>query len=268
MKIGVISDIHIDVNRDFPISDLLAEAAQRKELSCLAIAGDISNDANQSSDFVAKLSQDSGIPVYFIPGNHDFWSANGSETETWRIWEQYRAHPACLSGKQITLKADWVLIGEPGWYDYSFGNPRFSQADFEKKTQYGRTWQDSVHVNWGRSDLEVHQMMMEHLEQRLLAARDKQVIALVHMIGRKEFTVPESWPQWDYFNAFLGSKQYGELLEHFGVRYAVMGHVHFRHTVQSGNTTFYCACLNYQTQWRNGDPATEIEQTLQVLEIS
>ncbi len=267
MKIGIISDLHIDINQAFPVGTLLADAARRKELSCLAIAGDISNDSAETLKFIEELSSRCGIPVYFVPGNHDFWSANGNEAETWRIWEQYRAHPACLSDKQIALNEDWVLLGEPGWYDYSFGNPRFSRADFELKKQYGRTWQDSLHVNWGRPDIEVHQRMLNRLEESLLAAQGKQVVALIHMVGKKEFTVPESWPQWDYFNAFLGSKDYGELLERFAVRYAAMGHVHFRHTVQSGDTTYFCTCLNYHTQWRSGDPAEEIEQTLQVIDL-
>lgn len=43
MKLGVISDIHLDVNEQYPVVELLAKEAERRKLEGLLLAGDISN---------------------------------------------------------------------------------------------------------------------------------------------------------------------------------------------------------------------------------
>ena len=48
MRIGLISDLHIDINKDYPIVELTAETAAEQMTDVLVIAGDISETQNQT----------------------------------------------------------------------------------------------------------------------------------------------------------------------------------------------------------------------------
>ena len=56
MKIGFISDLHTDVNREYPVMDTLAQAAMQQDLDVLAIAGDISESPETTLREVEKLA--------------------------------------------------------------------------------------------------------------------------------------------------------------------------------------------------------------------
>lgn len=268
MRIGVISDIHIDRNRDYPILELLVEKAAERQLGCLLIAGDISDTQSLTLDFVDRFAELSGIPVYFVPGNHDMWNKSNGVPDTNAIYRRYQAHPACLIGKSIPLSQDWVVFGDIGWYDYSFGHKSYSESDFNKKSRFGRTWQDSVYIDWQRGDKLVHQNMLAGLEKQITDASDKNCIVLTHMITADAFTVPESRQVWSYFNAFLGSRDYGDLFEREGVRYSVMGHVHYRRQLCRSGVMYICACLNYHTEWLSHDCAREIDKALTIIDLN
>ena len=77
MRIGLISDIHVDINRIGGreiISDLLAAESRRRGLDILLIAGDLSSDYRLSLAIINRLVENSGARVLFIPGNHDIWN--------------------------------------------------------------------------------------------------------------------------------------------------------------------------------------------------
>ena len=48
MRVGLISDLHIDINKDYPIVELTAETAAEQMTDVLVIAGDISETQNKS----------------------------------------------------------------------------------------------------------------------------------------------------------------------------------------------------------------------------
>ena len=267
MKIGVISDIHIDRNRDYPILELLAEKVKEKQLGWLLIAGDISDTQSVTLSFIDELQALAGIPVCFVPGNHDLWCRVGERPdETWEIYRRYQEHPACLIDKVVSLTQDWVVLGDIGWYDYSFGNTRFKE-DFINKSMFNRTWQDSVLINWRQPDAEIHHNMLERLGKQLAATLDKNRIVVTHMVTTYEFVVPESRAEWTYFNAFLGSRDYGEQFEKYSVRYSIMGHVHYRRQLVKNGVSYVCSCLNYNSEWKSADCGKEIDDALLVIEL-
>ncbi len=268
MKIGIISDIHVDRNRGFPILELLAKKVTEKRLDCLLIAGDISDAQSVTLAFIDSLRDRSGRPVYFVPGNHDLWRQDGEKpADTAEIYRRYWEHPACLIGKSVPLSADWVVLGDIGWYDYSFGNKKYSAKDFEKKAMFDRTWQDSVFINWRRTDAQVHRDMLNHLDKQLLDTSGKKRIVVTHMITTDEFAVPESRKAWPYFNAFLGSRDYGDLFERYGVAYSIMGHVHYRRKILKSGVSYICSCLDYHTEWQSIDCEREIDEALTLIDL-
>ncbi len=267
MKVGCISDIHIDMNREFDVLGVLAQTARKKQLDALVIAGDISNHYTTTLAFLKQLGVRMEIPCYFVPGNHDLWDESGTCRNTEEIFKQYQEHPHCLIGRGIPLAGDWVLIGNTGWYDYSFSSPKYQWEDFAKRKLGQRTWMDSINVRWGKADRQVHLSMLAQLEEQMVRNRGKKLIAVTHMLPDAYFTVPESVPEWDYFNAFLGSRDYGGLYEQEEVQYAVCGHVHYRKRYQKQGTKYICACLNYHTQWAVASCEVEMEHALTVIEI-
>ena len=269
MRIGVISDIHIDRNKAYPVTEVLAEKTKEKKLDCLLLAGDVSNRYKTTFAFFERFAGLTDVPFYFVPGNHDLWDEAGEYGDTREIYRRYAEHPRCLSGRCVPLGGGWAAVGETGWYDHSFGNPKFSPEEFARHSMYGRTWMDSVNTRWHADDRQVHREMLARLERSLAegTAAGSKLIAVPHVVGIRAFLVPETRGKWDYFNAFLGSPDYGELYRRCNVRYGVMGHVHFRRTHAQNGIRFVCACLNYFTEWRTGDVGKEIDDALSVLTL-
>lgn len=274
MKIGMISDLHVDVNagsEERGIEELLLERAAGSGLEALIIAGDISNDVNLSLKVLRNLRSTLDIPVLFVPGNHDYWSKNNGVTDTWSIYEQYRTFEGCLSEKPYELNEEWTVVGSSGWYDYSMGEPKYTFEDYERMEAMGRTWQDSLYVQWGRGNREMHRYFYESLERDLEASRGKKIVMVTHMLSHPHFKVPLPNERWEYFNAFLGSLEYGELIRKYDVSHAVMGHVHYRKrlTVETdhGQAELICACLGNRPEWKLDSLEAEIDQALQIIEL-
>jgi hypothetical protein len=83
-----------------------------------------------------------------------------------------------------------------------------------------------------------------------------------------DFTVQPPDKQWNYLNAFLGSKQYGQLALDYSVAYSICGHVHYRKEQIYGDTVFICNCLNYASQWLgNDDPVLEVARAFKTITL-
>ena len=54
MRVGLISDLHIDINKDYPIVELTAETAAEQMTDVLVIAGDISETQNQTLQAIER----------------------------------------------------------------------------------------------------------------------------------------------------------------------------------------------------------------------
>ncbi len=268
MKIGVISDLHVDLNElagEPSIEEALIEVAGERRLDGLIVAGDISNDANRSLAVLHELKRRCGIPVWFVPGNHDYWSKINGNRDTWSIYRQFQTFEGCLSERPAVLDNGWVILGNSGWYDYTMGEPGYKFDDFERMHAMDRTWQDSLYVTWGMSNRDIHKYFYDSLERELAEHRGKSIVMVTHMLGHPYFKVPMPHPQWSYFNAFLGSTEYAELYRRYGVRYGIMGHVHYRKDYEDQGTKLICACLGYRKEWRQPSAVAEIRGCLQTI---
>ena len=243
LKIGILSDIHVDLEHDDPQRVLhpLADEIRHRQIDFMIIAGD----------------------VY-----HDIWNEKHPGKDAWQIYAALQAFAGNLANGPVRLSNGWVVIGDLGWYDYSFGDRRFAKQEFDRMQIDGRLWQDKVKAVWRMPTPEVHQYFYEKLRRQLARHRGENIILVTHVLHIRDFTVFDLGPMWDYLNAFLGSRQYGELALEFGVAYAISGHVHYRREVKYEGTTFICNCLNYLSQWQgNSDPAVEIARALKTIEI-
>ena len=55
MRIAAISDLHVDINRDYPVLESLRDEVERSGASCLIVAGDISEDFRIVKDKMRAL---------------------------------------------------------------------------------------------------------------------------------------------------------------------------------------------------------------------
>lgn len=272
MKIGVISDLHIDMNERKlspreSYDKLLAEILYHNEVDTLLLAGDISSDYHDSIKFLDKLKSHNVSKTYFVPGNHDFWSIRNKATDTNRIYETFKDREDSVVGRPIELTNQHSLVANPGWYDYGFASDKYTQKEFaEKKLSVGG-WNDRLYVHWEGSDKEVASNMLHQIEQDIEAVNGKDIILMTHVATHDQFVVPLPNKIYDYYNAYLGSKSYMELYDKYPITHSIMGHVHFRKTLQEGGTTYYCACLGNGRHWYHDDPRIELAYTLETFII-
>lgn len=271
MKIGTISDLHIDRSKDYYPQDfemILVKEIMRLELDLLLIAGDISNHYSQTIQFVQNVKHQSNIDVLFIPGNHDYWKREHEEKTSYEIFEYYKSQPESIIGNPYVINDEWAIVGHSGWYDYSFADQdKFSLERLERRKYYGSTWLDKEHIDWGKSDLEMSQLAAQSVKQDLEQVNDKNIILMTHIVTHKKFAVPMPHRIFDYFNAFIGTSDFDQFYETYPIKFSIMGHVHFRSTIEDEGITYICPCLGYQREWRSEDLETEIKNTIQVVEI-
>ena len=267
MKIGIISDIHLDINEKYEVLEVLCDTLQKNECNGLILAGDISNTGVSTLGCLDRIRKKLGMPLWFVPGNHDMWDPEGKFKDTWQLYEEYKQQDGCLCGKKVDLGDGIILTGSLGWYDYSFGSEPYTAEDFNKKTRHGRVWQDSRFVHWNEDDRIVCQMMLDEMKPVIESSQGQKITAVTHMLTAEEFCVPLPKADWDYFNAFLGSRIYGDYFEEHAVECSIMGHVHYRKQIDKNGVNYKCACLGYFNEWTTENVALEVEESIQYIEI-
>lgn len=254
MKIGLISDLHIDINEKWSVLELTAQEAKEQDVDVLVIAGDISENSDQTLQAVDRLQGLCLCPVYYVPGNHDMWNKHCPERMTEEIDQLYRADDRCLSGKHIILEKNGkklALMGDIGWYDYSMAAPEYTPEQLNAMKMDGRTWQDKLFNQWTDDNPKQMQRCLRRMEEQLQSCGNLPILAVTHMLPIKDFCVPETpgGLKWGFFNAFLGSTAIEALYRQYPVKYAVCGHVHFRSQVERDGIRHICPCLGYHTEW-------------------
>jgi Icc-related predicted phosphoesterase len=288
MRIGIISDIHLDINEaatgEERVLPALLAAIRRRRVELLILAGDVANDYRRTLACLEAIEAEAKVRCLFVPGNHDLWNQSGAAVADpasppqespplppeWGAWDSYRAleaFPGNLCRGPAELPGGWVAVGDAGWYDYRFGDSRYSTEDFDRMRFEGRLWWDKVNTRWDRSTLEIHEHFLRRLSGQLEAHAGRKLILVVHVVPIRELTVQPPNRMWSYLNAFLGSPEYGKLALRHSVSYAVCGHVHYRRRQRIEGTLFICSCLGYTTEWTDPeDVDREVDGALTVLE--
>lgn len=264
MKIGAISDLHVDRNPKLNSQyyfETLVNVIMKREIELLIIAGDISNDYRQSIQFIKDLKNKLEMPVLFVPGNHDLWS-DSTDKSSKEIFEIFKQQEDCLIESPYMINENWAIVGHTGWYDYSFADTKFSKEKLQKGKHYGATWQDKVRIDCNLSDRERSLQAANQVEQDIAAIGDRQVILVTHIVTHPAFVVPTPHRIFDFFNAYIGTSDFNHVYQQNNIQYSIMGHVHFRKNLIENNIQYICPCLGYPRQWRTDDISQEINHTL------
>ncbi|UUX33011.1 metallophosphoesterase [Fundicoccus culcitae] len=271
MNLGLISDLHYDTYETITKADFYENIHQlvtELALDYLVIGGDISNNYATTITFVEDLQTIINIPVYFIPGNHDYWEKDIAVKDTQAIYQQFVKHPQCLMESPILLNDHYALVGHTAWYNYSVHADRFTEAELEKGVYGERTWQDKRNTDWGVSDKNLSRQFADLVETDLNRVGDREVVLVTHMVTVPEFTVPMPHESFDYFNAFIATDDFDTIYQQYPIKYSSMGHIHYRGSFTREGITYICNCLGYEKEWRSPNFKEELRNSLYVIDLA
>lgn len=266
MKIYAISDIHADngkYKQAYALPEILQDKIERDpEKSILLFCGDIAQNMVVFHRYL-QLFQSIKIPKLYIAGNHDLWVEKGNDSLVKYI---LTIKEACQdTGFQYLDQEPYIVdkigfFGNIGWYDYSFKckttivptelklirgrTSRYIKweelidEDYESKTLLGElegnilkvtSWNDGAFIRWSFSDKEFTQRCLFQTQKHLDQIRKKvnYLVFCSHHIHFQEAIFEKKIIQWDFNNAFMGSKAIGNtVLREEKLKLILFGHSH------------------------------------------
>lgn len=268
MKISILSDIHVDkqyVESD-PIEKALIKVLNEEKPEYLILAGDVADNYAKTLEILNYIEKNTNTKILFVPGNHDLWNKENGIKNTNEIYLKLKEFKGNLTNGPVIIN-DWAIVGDVGWYDYSFAHEKYTLEELSRGNDFNRHWKDKKFINWEKDDITVTQQFKNKLNSQIDNLKDKNIILVTHVVTHENFTVKDR-DMWEYFNAYLGTKNYDDLYKKDNVKYVVMGHVHYRRKIMKDETLFICNCLNYRNQWfHSKDAYTEIKRAIATIKI-
>lgn len=251
MKIAVSSDVHLDINH-LVVGDVIsAQAAylRASNVQYYFIAGDTFNDFNLTVKYVNQLQRE--LPqtkVKFLAGNHDMLrGVTYEQLETDRSSGYFHNQFVDLPGTH------WRIIGNNGWYDYSFADQLKRSPDrfWHWKKAY---WTDGQ-IKQPVTDVERETLALKQIEAQLIAAKsdNRRVGLITHFVPNHHFI---RYTNDDRFfnmaNGMLGSRRLEQTINLYHVPLVVFGHLHRRfEPITINDTRYYNAAVGYHAHRHN-----------------
>lgn len=267
MRIAVLSDIHEGLNRKNTQTDIMALlkrwiASHMPEV--FIIGGDMTAGPEKSLALLNQLqSEFPQIKLLFVHGNHDIYHKNSKSA-----YEMLLKFPGNLGNGPVELEENWVVIGDGGWYDYTFGIKGYSEEQFTLGTFNDFTWPDKIYAHWPGPDFEETKRYIAKIEGWLYEYREKNIIMVTHVVPFSQYVICKDDPSWDFFNAMMGSSRFGELAVKYGVKKYIFGHIHTRYHDQYKGIEIICNPLGYYPdEWNFTSAKEEIFSMIKMIEI-
>lgn len=271
MKFAVISDLHIDINPwDWSI---LSQTQQ--ETDTVIVAGDISNDTDQTCRWIGQL-RERFQNVIWIAGNHDFYNIGFHKTKLapsteyrnkWptpytvaEIYDHYSRwsndHGIHFLSRNTVIFNDVVFAGATGWHDFRAGEP-FTQE--QQIDHWYRYLNDSRHVKWNQGPVD-HKYVLEAAAEDtkflhdIVANNHNKIVIITHHLPRREFAVAKPHDMvWTKLNGSFVNTAF-ESVRNNNIRYWIYGHTHFRSMKLIDETTFVCNPRGYPHENQHWEP--------------
>lgn len=272
VKVAMVSDIHLDINK-VDVEQTLKQQSEwltKNQVGVYLIAGDLFNHFNRSLAFTESLQKMTpNTAIRFIAGNHDMVNDISYEELQQDLSATYLHH------KHFDIpNTDWRIIGNNGWYDYSFSAVLHRpEADFlHWKRAY---WIDSA-IEQPMSDPERLAQELQVLEKQLQQAQrdNKRVLFMTHFVPRIEYLrITSDNRFWNMANAMLGSVHTGRLLTRYHVKYVLFGHMHIHPAPRElEGTTYFNQAVGYGTarrhEWLTNDFQSEWLKRVRIIDLT
>lgn len=131
MKVAILSDIHEDYNRYQTETSILAIVEKwitNNSPEVFVISGDITSRPKTALHSLNQLQENCPkTKLLYVHGNHDVYHEDS--VEAYNILAKF---PGNLGNGPVHINNDWVIIGDGGWYDYSYGLTEYTEEQFIK----------------------------------------------------------------------------------------------------------------------------------------
>jgi len=248
------SDLHFHLHPegDAATAELAAFVCE-SDCDAFAIAGDVGGA--HPKDFEQCLQLFAGFKglKLLVPGNHDLWTSTGDSLRKYcnvlpRLTRKCGFH--YLDSRPL-VAGSVGFIGNIGWYDYSFRNPRIglTVADYRRKAVPGLcTWNDRDYIRWRLDDAQFTERCLGRLRRhhRSVEPQVEQVVCVLHHVPFAELLYGPADAALEFCRAYLGSEQFGLLLVGCPkVRYVICGHRHGQASCEQGNLKAFVTGSDY-----------------------
>lgn len=281
MRIGFVSDLHIDFNRQYDFEAVLSKLIKIKQLDQLIIMGDSANGLQKNLAFNQRLVQVLPIPISTLVGNHDLYVDHPREKSVAAVQRASRKsywqlnHLATSLTRHPIVTAHWVITGINGWYDYTFAKNFSEQRGLRLANNWvaKHVWPDQLYINGNQIDYQRDRSWVisqifdwQHQINQMAVGRRKLLVAM-HMLPIKQLARQMPIPFYDRFMYQLGSDRYRQIFEQNHVKLALSGHSHMPNKVDYHGVQYQNISLGYDFQWQNpADALGELERVMFILE--
>lgn len=280
MRIGFISDLHIDYNRHHRFPEIIAQIIEEESLDTVIFAGDTATGAEGVIRFYDELGTLTKAQIRAVPGSHDIYASKVRHLTAEQIEEvsemnlrKILYHPKYSLLKNPVITKRWAITGLGGWFDYSF-EKGFPEIDFEKASQNLVTrhlWLDERLIHGGKSDYRRDRKQVIHDIRLIKEAFDQDVCkgkrrcVVTHMLPTKSLVTKYPIPFYSKFTSQLGSERYRSFFENNNVELSISGHSHMPKKLVKNGIVYVNVSLGYHFQWTN--PADALEEVRKVMYV-
>ncbi|GAN48005.1 metallophosphoesterase [Methylobacterium radiotolerans] len=241
-KLWVFSDLHQDWmgNAWDP-----AAHAPPDGFDVAVVAGDVHMPLMRALDWFGERLP--GVPVVYVPGNHDFWWDRGDERYTIHDQLERGRDRAAALGIHLLLDEAAVVggtrfLGGTLWTDFRLGS--FSLAHASRTAQGRDGMVDYRRIRTGprsRDRIEPEEILAMHratrafLDAELARPHDGPTVVVTHHAPH-----PDSLPDRHAHLAWCDASDLTAMIEERGPNLWVHGHVHRRSDYRIGYTRIVC----------------------------
>lgn len=258
MKLCWMTDVHLNFLKEQPRFEFYQQVRELNADAAL-LTGDIA-EAPSVCNILTEFTEHTGLPTYFVLGNHDFYFGNVADVRS-RVTQLVQKNDALtwLSlGDVVKLKDDTILIGQDTWADGRNGDYWHSPIVLNDSRLITDLKQRALMSK--RSLLEIMQELADCDAQKIkntlieaIAHKPKTIYVACHVPPFSEACFFEGKQSNDDWTPFFSSQATGKVLteltaKHPEVDFTVLcGHTHeartFHHsqnmTIKVGQAEYY-----------------------------
>ena len=263
MKARLVSDLHIDVNRDGNFG------FRHKECDVLFIAGDIAGDYRREEKFLNGLATDLTCPIYVVAGNHlgydyyknqvleGLWEIKPNPLEGEKLWsikhikKNVPENVHYLDNDYVELE-NYIVFGGCMYSDYKL----YPNEDLSKRSgemylndfRYVRIHDKKLNVvrPINTDDYQnLHKKFVQKLK-KCIKETDKDIIVLSHFAPSIQSISNKYLNKGNvYLNASYASNMEDFILQNNRIKYWHHGHVHDSFDYMIGQCRVICSPYGY-----------------------
>ena len=263
MKARLVSDLHIDVNRDGNFG------FRHKECDVLFIAGDIAGDYRREEKFLNGLATDLTCPIFVVAGNHlgydyyknqaleGLWEIKPNPLDGEKLWsinhikKNVPENVHYLDNDYVELE-NYIVFGGCMYSDYKL----YPNEDLSKRSgemylndfRYVRIHDKKLNVvrPINTDDYQnLHKKFVQKLK-KCIKETDKDIIVLSHFAPSIQSISDKYLDQGNvYLNASYASNMEDFILQNGRIKYWHHGHVHDSFDYMIGQCRVICSPYGY-----------------------